>query len=368
MAALTGYRIIDLTCEDTPAVADAMLCEMGAEVIKVAAEEYVPVASKQAYRDMLNRGVKSVRLNIFTEEGAAVLKKLVASAQAVICNFTDEQLKPFGIDFEGLKTVNPSIVYVSTSSFGVIGETEDEPLIPYASSGLMYLSGKEGGEPIAIGYNAANHWSALITVFAICAGILHSIHQHEAAKMDIAERDGLFWLLEPGILDYTVFHKHHVRLGNHDTGVCPYGVFRAKDGHVALSITTNEKLWAKICEVIGKPEGVTDPHLCDTDHRLENLEETIAFIEEFTTQKGKRELQDLFQAAGISCGALLNSGEAMEEEQFAVREMVHTVDSGKYGKVKVIAQPMKFSDTPAEVVTAPVPTFGQDTDEVLASL
>lgn len=368
MAALTGYRILDLTTEDSPAIADAMLCEMGAEVIKIAAEEYVPVASKQAYRDMLNRGVKSVKLDYFTEQGAAVLKKLVKSAHAIVCNIPTEKLQPFGLDFDNLKKINPALVYASTSSFGVIGETEDDGLIPFAHSGLMYLTGKEGGEPIAVGYNAANHWTALIEVFGLCGGILHGLRQNEAVKFDVAERDGLFWLLEPGVLDYTVFHKHHVRLGNHDTGVCPYGIFRAKDGHVAISITTNEKLWAKICECIGKPESIEDPRFCDTDARLAHLDETIAFIESFTAEKPKRELADFFQNAGISSGAVLDSEEAMQEEQFAVREMVHEVDTGKYGKVKVIAQPLKFSDTPGKIVTAPIPTFGQDTEAVLRQI
>ncbi len=342
MGPLTGYKIIDLTTEDNTAIASSILCELGAEIIKIQPKEYIPTESKISYRNILNLGTKSVNLDIFTEEGSMLYKKLISKVHGVICNYSNEKLKEFSIDFDSLKEINPSLTFLSTSSYGNIGETEEDDILALADSGLLYFTGDEGGVPITPGYNAGSHWTGLLSVFAICGGLLKGKVHKKATKLNLSIRDALFFMTEIGVFEYTVFEKDHARNGNHDTGVSPYGLFKTSDGYMALS-TVSEKAWKEVAMAIGREYLIEDPRFINSELRVLNTLDLVKEIEGFTQTMTKFENQKYFLEKGISCGPVLTPLEAMENEQLKARNMIITTELDK--TLKLIATPMKFSET-----------------------
>lgn len=349
MGPLHGYRILDLTKEDNTAIAASILSELGAEVIKIQEYEDKRESTKKSYHQFLSMGIKSIKLNIFTEKGAELYKRLIKTADAILCNYSEEKLKGYGLDFESLKKINDKLVYMSTSSYGKIGETEDDELLAMADSGILYTTGDEKGAPIMPGYNAGSHWTGMLVVFGVCGGILHSILNKKAIKLDLSMRDALFFMTEICTFEYTVFGKEHVRNGNHDTGVSPYGLFKTADGYLALS-TVSEKAWKEVAVAIEKAHLIEDERFKSAELRVKNTDELVKEIEEFTTKLSKFEGQRYFLERGISCGPVLTALEALENEQIKARNMVSEIEIEKDKVIKTIFIPMKFSDTQPERV------------------
>ena len=284
----------------------------------------------------------------------------------VLCNYAPDKLKAAGIDYEALKAINPKLVFISTSSYGVVGETEDDDLLPMADSGIMYMTGDADGAPIAPGFNAGSHWVGLSALFASVAGLVHVHEKGEGAKMEISMRDALFNVCECGVFTYAVLHQEHTRNGNHDTGVSPYGLFRAKDGYLAISVVS-ESGWKKFAKTIDREDMLEDPRFLTFADRVANTPAMIEEVEKFTGVRTKVENQKHFLEHGVSCGPVYTLEEALEGEQLNYREMIQTVDTNKYGPVKMVNLAIKAYGTPGKL-NSYIPVFGENTEEILSAL
>ena len=364
MGPLEGYRVIDLTVEENTAICSSLLVDFGAEVICIHSAEPQVIETRRGYMDILRRGTKSVCLDIFTETGADLFRKIAATADVVICNEPNEKLERFGLDYENLKAVNPKLVFASTSSYGVIGQTDDDDLLAMADSGIMYTTGDADGAPIAPGFNAGSHWVGMSTIFAILSGLVHAHNSGEGVKLEIAMRDALFNICECGVFTTVVFHQKFRRNGNHDTGVSPYGVFRAKDGYLAISVIS-EGGWKKFTKALGREDMMEDPRFITFADRVANTADLIVEIEKFTGARTKLENQKYFLECGISCGPVYTMEEALAGEQLNSREMIQTVDTNKYGPIKMANLAIKTYGTPGQLHSV-IPEFGADTEHFLA--
>lgn len=366
MGPLEGYRIIDLTIDENTMICSSLLADFGAEVIKIRADEFIPVDSKKGYFTTLNRGIKSVKLDIFTSEGIQLYKKIIATADAVICNYKEEQLIDAGIDYLALKEINRKIVFATTNSFGIVGETEDDELIAVADSGLMYMTGDENGAPIAPGFNAGSHWLGMSCLFGILASIINAHNTGEGNRFEISMRDSLFNICEGGVFMEAVLHKKHVRNGNHDTGVSPYGVFKAKDGYLAISVVSNSG-WKKFANTIGRFDMLEDSRFLTFEDRVANSTAMIEEVQKFTSVRTKAENQKHFLENGVSCGPVFTMEEALNGEQLNSREMVKKVNINGIGELTMVNLGIKTYGTPGKLNDF-VPSFGENTYEVLSKL
>lgn len=376
---LEGIRVLDFTQALAGAFCAMYMGDFGAEVIKI---EKSPCGDQSrswgpfrngfsGYFALFNRNKKSLALDMNTPEGKQIIMDLVKDCDVVLENFKVGTLDRLGIGYDDMKAVNPELIYGSISGFGMEGPLKNYPcydVTATARSGLLDRTGERGGQPVKPGFSLGDNWAGLNLLSGISMGLLRKQATGKGCRMDIAMLDGVFAMLEQPLLEY--FHKGSVtpKNGNHDTDVAPLGVFRAKDGHVAIACSS-EKQWASCCDVLGLSHLKTDERFLDNDTRLVHLDALIVEIEKETITRGKIEIEKLLSSHRLACGAVKTMRElVLEDEQIKARNMAIEVEHPVLGKMHMMGIPIKFSKTPGDATMVPAPGIGQDGTQVLTDM
>ena len=378
-AALKDVRILDFTHMYAGPFCTLLLRELGAEVIKVERpEEGDPVRGSPPFTEggessafiMLNRGKKSVTLNLSKEEGREICLSLVKNADVVIENFTPGSMERLGLGSKRLLEMNPKLIYASISAFGHKGPYSKligfDPIIQ-AMGGIISVTGYPELPPVKVGIPIADYLGGLFCAISILASLHYRSLTGKGQVIDISIQDCVFL---PTIIwqGPTVFIEKKIpeRRGNSDAYVVPANIYPAKDGYVyigCIGIAQVERLF----KVIGREDLVNSPLCARQSERIRFREEFDRLIKEWTEKRCVEEIWKAFIDADIPCSPIPDIKTLCEDPHLKSREMVIEVDQVVSGRTKVPGSVFKLSETPGEP-RLPAPFLGEHNLEIYGSM
>ena len=388
-AALSHIRVLDLSRVLAGPWCTQNLADLGAEVIKVEkpgsgddTRAWGPPYLKDgdgkdtteaAYYLACNRGKKSLTLDITRPEGQRIVRELARTSDVVLENYKVGGLKKYGLDWPGLKEINPRLVYCSITGFGQDG--------PYASragydfivqgmGGLMSITGERddlpGGGPQKVGVAVADLMTGMYATIAVLAALAHRERTGEGQHIDLALLDAQVAMLANQNMNYLTTGKAPGRAGNAHPNIVPYQTFATADGHVILAVG-NDTQFRRFCDLSGCAGLADDPRFASNSARVHSRRELIPLLEPLMKRRTTREWVDVLDAAGVPCGPINRLDDVFADPQVRHRglrvEMAHPVA----GRVPLVASPMRFSATPVEY-RHPPPLLGQHNEEILRGL
>ncbi|MBN2334980.1 CoA transferase [Candidatus Bathyarchaeota archaeon] len=376
--ACLGIRVLDMSRVLAGPFCGMLLADMGAEVIKLEvpvrgddSREFPPfIDSESMYYVNLNRGKRSITLNLKTGEGKRLFKELVRGCDVLIENFRPGTMKRLGIDYPVLREVNPRLVYAAISGFGQYGPYRERPgydIIGQAMGGLLSITGWPDSPPTRSGTAIGDILSSLFC----CVGILAALNVREATgagqMVDVSLVDSVFAALENIPQRYYVDGHVPGRIGNRYEFIYPYDTFMSKDGWVVIGIA-NDAIWSRFIEATGLKALGEDERFSTNTLRVENHEDLKALVGEWTLRHVKEEIVELLNLHRVPSCPIYDVREASEDPHIGgARGMVVDMEQPGIGTVKVQGNPVKMSETrPAP--RGPAPALGGDTLEVLRDL
>ncbi|WP_077213254.1 CaiB/BaiF CoA transferase family protein [Bacillus dakarensis] len=375
MGALNGVKVLDLTRLLPGPYCTLMMADYGAEVIKVEEPgngDYIrwrkPAIEGIGARHLtINRNKKSVELNLKSEEGKEIFKKMAKEADVIIESFRPGVMDRLGIGYEEISKINEGIVYCSLTGYGQTGPYRNLPghdinYIGYA--GILGLIGEKDGKPVVPGVQIADiGGGALMALSGICMALFHKERTGKGQYIDVSMMDGAVTWLYAAASDYfasgKIPKKGTTRL---DGQFAFYGVYETKDQKY-LSVGASEfKFWKKICELVGKPEWI-DLHE-GPDEVQEQLKQDLA---ELFKQQDQKYWVDLLAAEDTCVGPVNDIDQIFEDPQIIERELFTEMNHPIAGTIKQIGFPLKFSNTPGKIHSHS-PILGEHTEEILSQL
>ena len=375
MRPLEGMRVVALEHAVAAPLCTRHLADLGAEVIKIErpgegdfARGYDRfVRGISSFVVWLNRGKRSVTLDLKHQAARAVLDRLIERADALVQNLAPGAAARLGLSYEALSPRHPRLVVCGISGYGESGpyaQKKAYDLLIQAESGLISVTGTPE-QPSRVGVSAADIATGMYAQSAVLAALLRRERSGQGAHVSVAMLDALAeWMSYP--MYRTAYADSPLpREALSHPALAPYGAHRAKDAQVIFGLQ-NEREWATFCaKVMGRPDWVSDPRYHDNSARREHREELKAEIEAFFADKTAREVVALLDAAGIANGRLNDARALWEHEQLAARGRWREIDSPA-GRLRALLPPVTFADT--EAVMGAVPALGQHTDAILAEL
>jgi crotonobetainyl-CoA:carnitine CoA-transferase CaiB-like acyl-CoA transferase len=376
-APLAGLRILDLSRMLAGPFCTALLADLGAEVIKVEApgrgddaRNFAPFrGGESAYFMLINRGKKSVTLDLKDPRGLAVLKTLAESADVAVENFRPGVAARLGVDYENLGRINPRLVYASISGFGQDGPLSQRPaydIIAQAMSGLMSMTGAPDGPPTRVGESYGDLCAGLFASWGILAALQGRAQTGRGQHLDIAMTDSLFSMMVTALSLQLYGDEPPRRIGNRHPMSAPYDAYPARDGHVIIA-SANDAVFARFSAAIGRPELPSDPRFDSEARRAANEPALRTVITGWTSARRVAAAVAALDAAGVPAAPVLSVAEAVASEHVRSRGLLATTQHPTAGEIRLMRQPVLFSGTPRHA-PAPAPTLGQHTDELLGGL
>ena len=376
--ALEGIKVLDLTRALAGPYSTMMLADMGAEVIKLEmpgkgddSRSYGPpfLEGESAYFMSVNRNKKSLTLNMKSERATEIIHRLIKQSDVLVENFRPGVMKRLGLGFQRVKEMNPQIIYCSISGFGQDGPYRMLPgydQVAQGMGGIMSITGEPGGPPLKVGVAIADITVGMFAAYGILAALYNREKRGRGQMIDVSLLDSQVALLTYQAGAYFASGEIPQPVGSGHPLIVPYQAFKAKDVYFNIA-AGNDKLWKMLCEAIGLEKIIDDPKFSTNAKRVENREEIVKIISDIIITKNGEEWLKILTDAGVPCGPIYTMDKIFTDPQVLHRQMLKEVDHPKVGKVKVTGVPIKLSDTPGEVETAP-PILGQHTQEILTEL
>ncbi len=375
---LSGLTVIDFTRVLSGPYCTMVLADHGARVIKLEhpvrgddTRHWGPpfVGDESAYFLSINRNKESVTLDFKQPEGQRILHQLLAVADVVVENFRPGTLDAAGFGAAAVLAQYPRIVYCSISGYGQTGPRREEPgydAVMQAEGGLMSITGEADGPALRLGVAITDIVSGLFAAQGVMAALIAREKTGRGQQVDIGMLDATAALLTYQAGNYFASGQVPARMGNRHPTIVPYESFHASDGEFVIA-GGNDEIWRRLCRVIGRPELAEDPRYCTNKERVTRYDDVRAELDGALAKRTREEWVRELTAAGVPCGSVRGISEVLADPQLAAREMVSEVQHATIGTTRVINSPVKLSETPPSVRTAP-PTLGQHTTAVLHEL
>jgi CoA:oxalate CoA-transferase len=376
---LDGIRVLDLTQVLFGPFATMLLSDLGAEVIKIERPEVGDIArgngpvvrGVSTYFLSLNRGKKSITLNLATEPGAEVFLKLTKTADVLVENFTPGTMEKLGLSYERVREYNPRIIYVAGSGFGQYGPYARKPafdVIVQAMGGIMSITGEEGGPPVRPGVSYGDIAAALFLSTATLAALQERHTSGEGQFVDISMLDCQLTVQENALVRYLNTGEIPHALGTRHPVITPFQTFKTRDGYIAVALRGGIKdQWPLFCAAIDRVDLIDDPRFEDGWSRTQNYETLEPILTDAMKTKTTREWVEELEQAGIPCGPVNTIEQAANDPQIAARDMIIDVQHPEAGKFRVVNTPFKFSRTHC-IAERASPDLGEHTQDVLSQL
>ncbi len=360
--------MLDLTRVLSGPYCTMILADLGARVVKVEqpgkgddTRAWGPpfVSGESAYFLSINRNKESVTLDFKQPEGRAILEELIAKADVLVENFRPGTLRKLDLDYPSLADRFPRLVFCSVSGFGQTGPRASEPgydAVMQGEGGLMSITGEADGAPYRLGVAIADIVSGMFAAQGVTAALLARERTGRGQHVDIGMLDSVTALLTYQAGIYFATGKAPGRLGNRHPTIVPYETFAAADGDFVLAVG-NDALWLAFCRVAQLDLG--ERYATNRDRVAHYGELRPKIAERLATRTRAHWLAEL-TAAGVPCGSVRDLAELFADPQIAARHMVADVTHETIGRWPVLGTPIKLSDTPASIRSAP-PTLGQHT-------
>ena len=389
---LDGVRVLDLTNVLSGPFAGYQLALMGAEVLKVEATRGGDLARKLgASADLSarhlgisflaqNSSKQSLTLNLKSEQGREVFRRLVETHDVVLENFRPGVMDRLGFGWEALQEINPGIVYCAISGFGQSGPLRDRPAydqIIQGMSGLMSVTGDRETAPLRVGAPIADTVGGFAAAFAIASALVRRGRTGQGAFLDVSMLEATLTAMGWVASDYLVGGSEPVPMGNENRTAAPSGTFATADGDFNIAANKQEQ-FEELCRVIGRPELAGDPRFAEREARKTNRLALKAEIESVLTTRPSAHWDKEFAASGIPGAPVMDVAEVLDSDQIVERGLVSTlrIDSaagitgtgvGPEGDIRLLGAPTHVDGAPVGP-DAPPPLLGEHTEQVLAGL
>jgi CoA:oxalate CoA-transferase len=375
---LRGVRVLDLTRVLAGPFCTMNLADLGAEVIKIEvpgrgddSRSFAPMmpSGDSGYFYSVNRGKRSVTLDLRIDDGAKVFLELAAKSDVVVENFSPGTMDRFKVGYAQLKAANPKIILCSISGFGQTGPKTSAPaydIVAQALGGTMSITGNPGGEPMRCGVSVGDLSAALYGVIAIMSALRVRDRDGIGNHVDIAMLDCQVAMLEDALARYSVSGKIPGRLGTRHPSITPFQQFRASDDYFVMG-AGNEAIWLRFCDAISTPELKHDTRFLTNADRTANhpeLEEILARI--FATRPRDHWLR-LLTDASVPCAPIANVEEVSRDTHLAARNMILHAEHPEFDGLIVPGSPIKSAGD-KDVPSTRSPGLGESTDEVLTEV
>jgi len=371
--ALAGLRVLDVTQVMAGPFCTMLLADFGADVVKIEppggdSTRSMPGASGRDSPSFnaVNRGKRSVVLNLKTAGGRDALKRLAGAADIFVENYRPGVVAALGLDFASLQASNPRLIYASISGYGQTGPDAHKggfDLVAQGVSGIMSITGEPGRPPVKAGVPLTDLGAGLFALAGILAALEHRHRTGAGQHIDTS-------LVEAGVAlsvweatEYFGGLGIPAAMGSAHRMFAPYQAIRCEDGYITLG-TANDRLFLRLCGLLNHPEWATDPQFADRLTRVRNHAALAARIEAITSRRPRRHWLELFEANDIPCGPINNYAQVFADPQINAREMVVDVDHPVLGAMKALGSPLKLSGTPTNPRRR-APLLGEHTEAVL---
>lgn len=385
--ALKGLKVLDLTRALAGPFCTMLLADQGAEVIKVETLDtgdgtrgmppFPPEITDRkpygGYFQSINRNKQSIAIDLKTEEGKQIIRSLVAESDVLVENFRAGVMEGLGLSYESLAEINPKLVYGAIRGFGD-PRTGESPyskwpaydVIAQAMGGMMSITGPKDGEPTKVGPGIGDLVPATLAAFGIMSAVYHANKTGEGQFVDVAMYDAILALCERTVPTYSYTGVVQGLEGNSHPSLCPFGIFPAADGCVAIACP-GENFWKALCIEMEKPELIDDEKFHRNYHRSQNMDETIKIVSDWTIQYTKKELVSRL-GGKLPFGPVQDTQELFNDPHVEKRKMLTLVDHPGSGKqYHVTNTPIKMTKTQGGVYRR-APLLGEHTDQVLTAI
>jgi len=371
-SALSDLLILDFSRVLAGPYATMVLADLGARVIKIEqpglgdeTRQWGPPFTedgRSAYFIAVNRNKQSVTLNLKHPDGQAIARTLARRTDVLIENFLPGTMSRLGLGYDDLRLINPGLVYCSITGYGQYGPDAHRPgydTVIQAEGGLMSITGEPDGQPMKTGVAVADITTGLYAATSILAALHYRSQTGEGQYIDLALFDvQLSWLANVASA-YLISGQPPRRYGNAHATIVPYQPFAAADGYIMIAVG-NDRQFARFCQVLNRPEWVTDKRFATNPARVINRERLIAAIAEIIAREPVVVWVEKLRAADVPCGPVNDIPTALHSRQAQARAMVQQIDG-----IRMVGPAPVFSATPATIRSAP-PALGADTEAVLA--
>lgn len=383
--ALAGLKVIDLTQMLAGPYCTMLLADQGADVIKIEPVGGDPTRFFGPYADddttrhfggyfqSTNRNKKSVAINLKSDDGKALLKRLTRDADVVVENFRAGVMDRLGVGYETLAAENPKLVYGAIRGFGDprtgTSPYVDRPafdVVAQAMGGAMGITGPDANTAMKIGPGVGDIFPAALAAFGIMSAVFHARQTGEGQFVDVAMYDGIVAMCERIIYQQSYTGRSPAPEGNQHPILCPFGIFEAKDGQVTIGCP-RDSFWLELTKIMGCPELGTDPKFGTNDDRLAHSTKTVALVEDWTRTKTKAEIS-LALDGKVPFGPVNTAQDIVNDPHIAAREMLVEVEHpGSKSPAIIASTPIRMTATPGGVKRR-APLTGEDTLDVLQSV
>ena len=384
---LSHIRVLDLSRVLAGPLATQYLADLGAEVIKVERpsegddtrgwgppfavppqQDGTPGIS--AYFMCVNRGKKSVTIDITKPEGQALLLDLAKRCDVMIENFKVGGLQKYGLDYSAIKAINPGIVYCSITGFGQTGpyaQRAGYDFVVQGMGGLMSITGQPAGtpgdEPMKVGVAISDEMSGMNALAGILAALVGREKTGEGAHIDVALLDVTVASLINQASNYFVSGEVPGRLGNAHPTIVPYETFATADGHIILAIG-NDGQFARFCTAAELPDLIDDPRFAINSQRIANRPALVAMLSARFVENTSAYWIGLLESRAVPCGPINRIDQVFADPQVVARGMRRVLTEGQAQPLPVVSNPVRMAGHDTTAAKAP-PLLGEDTDAVL---
>ncbi len=376
--ALEGVRVLDFTQYLSGPHCTSVLCELGAEIIKIEMPGKgeperlaMPMTPKRESYQFLsyNRGKKSITLNLKSSKGLEIARKLAGKVDVLVENFAPGGMERLGLSYEEVSKINPRIIYASISGFGQTGPRRNDvsyDVVAQAMGGLMSVTGYADGEPLKAGISLGDYMGGYNGVIAILAALYYRMVTGKGQSIDISMQDGIWAMVFPDRADYFDTRIVPRRIGNKLSSSAPFGAYNARDGHVVICTITDPQ-WQKVLQAMGREDLSGEPRYATREKRTQNMEEVDGLVQAWCREKTVEEVLAILKKYGVPCSPLPAFDQVAGDPQLLSREMIVEVEQPVSGKVKLSGSVYRMSKTPGDRRKR-VPAVGEHNEEIYGGL
>jgi crotonobetainyl-CoA:carnitine CoA-transferase CaiB-like acyl-CoA transferase len=386
---LSHIRVLDLSRILAGPWAGQVLADLGADVVKVerpgAGDDTrgwgPPFLKDKAGRDTrdagyflaVNRGKRSIAVDLADPEGQRIVRALAARADIVLENFKTGALAKYGLGYEDLSAVNPALIYCSITGFGQSGPRRDQAAYDFmiqGMSGLMSVTGeadgKPGGGPQKVGVPIVDIMTGMYAAIAVLAALARRQESGHGEHIDIGMLDVGVSFLANQAMNHLISGRTPRRAGNSHPNIQPQDVFATRDGYLVLAVG-NDDQFARLCEVLGRPDWAIDERFKTNAGRVRNKSILTPLISEVLMTRERDHWVRACERVGVPCGPINTIPEVFADAQIKHRQMLIEIAHPVAGTVPQVASPMRFRNAPLSHERPP-PLIGEHTDEILREL
>ena len=374
---LENVRVLDMTWALAGPFCSMLLADLGAEVIKVENPEggdpsrknFPFVKEVSSYFLSVNRGKKSVTVNLQHPRGKEIVLSLAKKSDVLVENFRPGVMDRLGLGYAAMREVNPKIIYAACSGFGRTSPYAHRPaydVIVQGMGGTLSITGEEGGPPVRVGFSIGDIGGGVFTAL----GILSALHERERSgqgqMVDVAMLDCQMALLENAFTRFFATGEVPERIGTRHPIQTPFQALPTKDGYIVVAVARQD-WWEKFCQIINRLDLISDERFKTNPARTKNHKDLEEILTAITRTRNTAEWVADMEKADIACGPVNTIPQVAGDPHTLAREMITQVEHTQAGMLRVVNSPIKLSRTPVKLERAS-PVLGEHTEEVLMNL